>query len=85
MSLKLNPTSEPGLWTLLAYTYSEWEGDKETRISISGYILYFLGVAIAWRSKAQTSITLSLSEAEYVALSDCVKDVRFVMQLLWEL
>ena len=28
---------------------------------------------------------MSSYEAEYVALSDCVKDVRFVMQLLWEL
>ena len=28
---------------------------------------------------------MSSSEDEYVALSDCVKDVRFVMQLLWEL
>ena len=40
--LKLNPTSEPGLWTLVAYTDSDWAGDKEIRISISGYILYFL-------------------------------------------
>ena len=30
-------------------------------------------------------MTLSSSEAEYVALSDCVKDVRFVMQILTEL
>ena len=73
------------MWTLLTYTDSDWAGDKEIRISISGYILYFLGVAIAWRSKAQTSITLSSSEAEYVTLSDYVKDIRFVMQLLWEL
>ena len=30
-------------------------------------------------------MTLSSSEAEYVALLDCVKDVRFVMQILTEL
>ena len=50
-----------------------------------GAMVYFAGVAIVWRSKAQKNVTLSSSEAEYVALSDCVKDVRFVMQILTEL
>ena len=47
--------------------------------------MYFVGVSIAMRSKAQANVTLSSSEAEYVALSECVKDIRFVMQLLTEL
>ena len=83
--LKLEPEREKEMWKLIAYTDSDWAGDKETRISVSGYILYFVGVPIAWRSKAQTNVTLSSSEAEYVSLSECVRDVRFVMQLLTEL
>ena len=83
--LKIMPRHDGTSWSLVAYTDSDWAGDKESRISISGYILYFAGVAIAWRSKAQKNVTLSSSEAEYVALSDCVKDVRFVMQILTEL
>ena len=83
--LKIEPKQDDVKWSLVAYTDSDWAGDKESRISISGYILYFAGVPIAWRSKAQKNITLSSSEAEYVALSDCVKDVRFVMQILTEL
>ena len=69
----------------MVYIDSDWAGDKESRISIIGYILYFVGAPIAWRSKSQRNATLSSSEAEYVALSDCVRDIRFVMHLLTEL
>jgi len=31
---------------------SDYEGDKETRVSVSGYILYLCNVTVAWRSKA---------------------------------
>ena len=41
-----------------------------------------MGVPVLWRSKAQRSVTLSSSEAEYVALSEAVKDIKFVFQLL---
>ena len=77
--LKLKPVSEDELWRLTAYTDSDWAGDQETRISVSGYILYFASVAAAWRSRGQKSVCLSSSEADYVALSECVKDVRFVI------
>ena len=64
------------------YTDSNYAGDKETRISVTGYILFFMGVPIIWKSKSQWSITLSSSEAEYVALSEAAKDIKFVYQLL---
>jgi len=38
--------------------------------STSGYIFLVAGGAIMWRSKKQTVITLSSTEAEYVALSE---------------
>ena len=64
------------------YTNSDYAGDKETRISVTGYILFFMGVPIIWKSKSQRSITLSSSEAEYVALSEAAKYIKFVYQLL---
>ena len=39
-------------------------------------------VPVAWRSKAQQSVTLSSSEAEWVSLSEAVKEIMFVLQLL---
>ena len=81
--LKFNPTFEKDKkWTLTMYTDSDYGGDKETRISVTGYILFFMGVPIIWKSKSQRSVTLSSSEAEYVALSEAAKDIKFVYQLL---
>ena len=69
-------------WIVIAYSDSDFAGDKETRISIAGFILYLMGVPISWKSKGQKSVTLSSTEAEYVALSEVAKEVKFVYQLL---
>ena len=37
---------------------------------------------MAWRSKQQKSVALSSSEAEFIAASEAVKDVLFVVQVL---
>jgi hypothetical protein len=61
---------------------STWGSNKEDGRSVTGYILYFMGVPIAWKSKGQPHCTLSSSEAEYVAISELVKEVEFARQLL---
>ena len=53
-----------------------------SRRSISGFILYALGVSVSWQSKPQKSVLLSCSEADYVALSEAVKEVMFMILLL---
>ena len=41
-----------------------------------------MNVPVCWRSKAQKGVTLSSSEAEYVAMSEAVKEIRFIYYLL---
>ena len=36
-------------WALKALSDSDFASDKETRISVFGYIIYFCGIPIAWR------------------------------------
>ena len=43
-----------------------------SRRSISGFILYVLGASVSWQSKSQKSVSLSSSEAEYIAISEAV-------------
>jgi hypothetical protein len=81
-SLKLQPRHENDTWDLLFYCNSDWAGDPESRISVTGFIMYMLGVKICWRSKAQKGVTLSSSEAEYVAMLEVVKEIRFIFNLL---
>ena len=67
---------------LQSCSYSDYAGNMVSRQSISGFILYVLDVPVSWQSKLQKSVSLSSSEAEYVALSEAVKDVMFMVQLL---
>ena len=69
-------------WVLKALSDSDFASDKETRISIFGYVIYFCGIPIAWRSKEMKSVVLSTTEAEYMALSEVVKELKFIVQLL---
>ena len=67
---------------LKALSDSDFTSDKETRISVCGYIIYFCGIPIAWRSKGMKSVVLSTTEAEYMALSEVVKELKFTVELL---
>ena len=69
-------------WVLKALSDSDFASDKETRISVFGYIIYFCGIPITWRSKGIKSVVLSTTEAEYMALSEVVKELKFIVQLL---
>ena len=69
-------------WALKAQSDSDFASDKETRISVFGYIFYFCGIPIAWRSKGMKSVVLSTTEAEQLALSEVVKELKFIVQFL---
>ena len=81
LALKLEPR-KTSKWDLVAFSDSDYAGDAETRISVAGFILYLCGAPISWRSKGQKGVTLSSSEAEFVALSEAAKEVKFVYQVL---
>jgi hypothetical protein len=70
------------MFTLEGISDSEYAGDTDTRISVYGYVLYFCGAPIAWKSKSGKSVTLSSTEAEYFVLSEVAKEVIFVKHLV---
>lgn len=53
--------------------------------STSGYVFLSEGGAITWRSKKQTTIALSSTEAEYVALSEAGREACWLRNLYDEL
>ena len=69
-------------WVLKARSDSDFASNKETRISVYGYVIDFCGIPITWRSKGMKSVVQSTTEAEYMALSEVVKVLKFVVQLL---
>jgi hypothetical protein len=44
--------------------------------------VYLMNVPVCWRSKAQRGVTLLSSEAKYVAISEAVKEIKFIYYLL---
>ena len=79
--LKFDPTKDH-LWKLEGMSDSDFATDKMTRTSVTGFIIYFKGIPIAWRSRGQRGVVLSTTEAEYVALSEVVATIKFIVQLL---
>jgi hypothetical protein len=70
---------------LLGYSDADWGGDLDFRKSTTG-IVFLLGVgAVCWQSKKQSSVALSSTEAEYMALSLAAKEVYWLRALLEDL
>ena len=69
-------------WELEIFSDSDWAGDKDNRKSISGYILFLLGVPISVKSRQQKTVSLSSAEVEWIALSEAIKEILFVIQVL---
>ena len=82
LGLKMIPKLDEEAWKLEVFSDSDFSGDKDTRLSVSGFILYVCGVPVLWKSKGQKSVSLSSTEAEYVAMSESVKEIKFVSMLL---
>jgi hypothetical protein len=70
---------------LLAYADADWGSDTNTRRSISGNLVMLADGAISWTSKAQKTIALSSTEAEYMSLSDASRQLAWIHSLLEEL
>ena len=64
------------------YTDSDWATNKTDRKSITGFVLYFQGKPIIWRTQAQKTVALSSTEAEYYATSEATKEIKFILQVL---
>jgi hypothetical protein len=67
---------------LLAYADSDWANDSIERRSTSGFVVLLNGTPISWGSGLQSVVALSSCEAEYVALSECCRELAYLRQLM---
>ena len=70
------------IWKLEELSDSDFTNDKDKRYSVYGYIIYFCSIPVAGKSKSMKSVVLSASEAEYVAVSEVVKEIKVLYKML---
>ena len=86
----LKPDKTQGLTCYVDADYAgEWTVDRaldpRACLSRTGYVIFYANCPIIWSSKLQTTIALSMTEAEYVALSTSMRDVVYFMNLIDEM
>ena len=71
--------------TLQAYSDADWAGDPTDRRSTIGYCFLLGDSLISWRSKKQTIVARSSTEAEYRALTATTAELIWLRWLLQDL
>ena len=71
-----------GLWKIEAYSDSDFAGDRDTRLSVTGFSVFIGNCLVSWKSRSQKTVTLSSTEAEYVAVSEVCMEILFIKQIL---
>ena len=70
---------------IFGYTDADYGGDLDNRYSTSGSTFFVHGNLVSWSSKRQKCVSLSTTEAEYVAASDSSKEAVWLSSLLIEI
>ncbi len=60
-------------------------GDADNVYSLTGCIIYYAGCPIYWQSKLQTEIALLTAEAEYIAMSQALRETIPLATLMQEM
>jgi hypothetical protein len=90
-SLRFKPDSTKGFE---CYCDEEFSGlwnkafapvDPSTSKSQSGWIIFYAGCPISWASKLQSQVAMYIIEAEYIAMSQALREDIPIMELLQEM
>ena len=67
---------------LSGWVDSDFASDIDTRKSVTGYLMVLNGGPVSWKASRQGGVTLSSSEAEFVAASQAGHEVLYLRELL---
>ncbi|KAG8499388.1 hypothetical protein CXB51_005980 [Gossypium anomalum] len=70
---------------VIGYVDADFAGDLDRRRSLTGYVFTIRGCAISWKATLQTTVALSTTEAEYMAITEACKEAIWLKGLFSEL
>ncbi|KAG8485491.1 hypothetical protein CXB51_021304 [Gossypium anomalum] len=66
---------------VIGYVDADFAGDLDRRRSLTGYVFTIGGCAISWKATLQTTVALSTTEAEYMAITEACKEAIWLKGL----
>ncbi|MBW0477791.1 hypothetical protein O181_017506 [Austropuccinia psidii MF-1] len=79
-STLIHPISE-----LTGWADADYGNSRDNRKSISGNLVLFFNNPISWLSKKQSVVAQSTTEAEYISMNTCAKQLRWLTFVLKDL
>uniref|UniRef100_A0A3Q7H623 Reverse transcriptase Ty1/copia-type domain-containing protein n=1 Tax=Solanum lycopersicum TaxID=4081 RepID=A0A3Q7H623_SOLLC len=67
------------------YSDSDYAGEVDTRRSMNSYVFTLGGSVVSWKATFQPTVTLSTTEAEYMALTEAAKEGIWLKGLVSDL
>ena len=67
---------------VVGYADADYAGDPDSRRSTTGYIFILNGGATSWCSRRQPIVATSTMQSEYIAASDCSREVVSIRRLM---
>lgn len=67
------------------YSDSDYAGDVDSRRSMTGYVFTLGGSVVSWKATLQPTVSLSTTEAEYMALTEAAKEGIWLKGLVSDL
>lgn len=72
-------------FSLYGFVDSDFAGNRDNRRSTTAYYYMLGNCCVSWKSQMQSIVSLSSTEAEYVALCDALKEAIWLQGLLFEI
>ena len=66
----------------ITYSDATWGSDPDSQRSMSAYCVLMYGACISWHCGLQKFVSLSTTESEWYALSECVKETSYINHAL---
>ena len=73
------------LGQVVGYSDSDFAGDLDERRSLTGYVFQLCGSCVSWKATLQSVVALSTTEAEFISLTEAVKEAIWLHGFLGDL